>query len=246
MEKNINEILNNKKIMVIISHTDDLEDYIGGTLLKLLSDKIINPCNIFLLVATNGDKGGRDKYLDGIKLSAMRKIEQENSFNSLSIPLKNIVYLDLPDGDLDKNKDILLESVVKYIRLLKPEIIMTHTFHNKVCIAENGEHYIVHPDHIALGNTVLDAIYPKIRDLLYYPQHLELGLSGHIVSELILFESDTPNVFVDITNHIDAKVELLMNFKTQIESKDELLAYYSKLYDNSKIYEKLEYIKILN
>lgn len=246
MNNSLEHIVGGKKLLFVVSHFDDVEDYWGGMILKGLAEGIINPNNINYLVCSNSDKGGRDKYTDPTELSKLRVVEQEKVFKHLGIPLGNLHTLDYDDGFLYDQNEELLERIVFYVRLIRPDLVLTHTFENKTIETKRGTYY-VHRDHRVVGETTLDAVYPYTRDLIFFPEHFENGVEqGHTVKEVITAESDAPNLFIDITNQFDDKIELISQFETQIDSKDSLRTYLEvhNLDENGRYTEKFKYIKL--
>jgi len=117
----------------------------------------------------------------------------------------------LPDGELVPDL-AFREKIVRQIRLHRPDIVITH---------DPFRPYALHPDHRAVGITTVDAVYPTARDPLYFPEHLKEGLEPHKVAELWLFGAEYPDLYIDISETLDAKVHALRAHVSQVgEGKD--------------------------
>ena len=73
-----------------------------------------------------------------------------------------------------------------------------------------------HRDHRNVGTVTADAIYPLVRDRLFYSRDEEDGLEAHAVNEVLLAGSDDPDYIVDITAHWDTKVDAILCHASQI------------------------------
>jgi LmbE family N-acetylglucosaminyl deacetylase len=234
------------KVLAVVAHPDDFEDYWGGTMLKLLEAGQAVPANIFVVVATNGGAGGRNTYRDSETLITLRHQEQLASLAQLGIPAQNLVMLDFQDGSLDSHDNQLLDQVVLQIRQLQPDLVLTHNPDARILHLEGGDYY-THRDHRELGAVVLDGVYPFSRDLLFFPHHGERGSSSHTVTRVLLSESAHSNVAVDITDYLQRKLDLFAVHASQIVSREQQLAYFQKLHaKNGRYIEQFEYVEIFN
>lgn len=241
-------ILNSKtKVLAFVAHPDDFEDYWGGTVISFLNDNNIDPKNITVIVATDGSNGGRDRFSNSKKLKKTRREEQIQSLSALGIPSANLEMWKFRDGSLDSRNKALQEKVVVAIKEYKPDIIFTHSSETQLLNLFSGT-YFVHRDHRELGKTVLDAVYPFSRDLLFYPKHAKIGLTPHIVTKVLLSESSNPNIRVQINSLLSAKVDLFSHHKSQLDSLDSIRNYYLKLHLHSdgNYYEEFRFIEIFN
>ena len=66
------------------------------------------------------------------------------------------------------------------------------------------------------GLVTIDAVFPYARDRLHYPEDIEAGLSGHNVEEVYFWGTETPDIFIDIEDVMDAKIESLRAHKSQL------------------------------
>jgi len=79
-----------------------------------------------------------------------------------------------------------------------------------------------HFDHRNIGIAVRDAVFPAVRDHLYYPEYgAAAGLEPMWrVNEMLLVGSDKPDYFVDVTDFVDQKVDAILAHKSQVSTQD--------------------------
>jgi LmbE family N-acetylglucosaminyl deacetylase len=57
---------------------------------------------------------------------------------------------------------------------------------------------------------------------MYFPELLQEGLEPHTPKEIWLSVTLEPNVFVNVTNTIDLKIEAIRQHKSQVKNPEEL------------------------
>jgi len=194
-----------KKILVISAHPDDLDFCAGGTLLKWLGQG----AKAAIVICTNGDKGTEDKNLDSQQLAKIRQTEQLEA--SKMLDLDKTWFLNYPDAHLEATAE-LKEKIVRLIREYQPDVVMSFDPTERYSLTKKE---INHPDHLAVGEAALSAVYPLARDFLTFPEHQREGLRTHKVKDLFLYNFDKPNFWVDITDLIKLKSELLAKHPSQ-------------------------------
>jgi LmbE family N-acetylglucosaminyl deacetylase len=194
--------MSGKSILVITPHPDDAESGAGATITKWARQG----ASINLVVCTNGDKGTSDRSMTSQEVADIRRKEQLEAANLLGI--KEVIFLGHPDQHLIV-EDNFRRDLVEQIRRFKPEIVITIDPERK---------WIRHADHYITGRTALDAIFPYARDHLAYPSMLEQGMEPHKVAEIYLWGTDEPDVFIDIDDAFDNKIEALYCHKSQMSS----------------------------
>jgi LmbE family N-acetylglucosaminyl deacetylase len=74
-----------------------------------------------------------------------------------------------------------------------------------------------HPDHLAVGEAAVCAVYPDARNPFAYPELLaNEGLADHVVHELWLLGGPRPNHFEDITDTYERKLAALRHHASQM------------------------------
>lgn len=119
---------NPTSVLVVVAHPDDAEFMCGATLAKYAAAG----SKVAILVLTNGDKWHiDDKIVDSERIAAQR--EQEAKRSLAIIRGHSIQFLGFEDGNL--RADICTEALIRSVRSIGPDIIITHSGLEK------------HPDH---------------------------------------------------------------------------------------------------
>ncbi|MDO8672655.1 MAG: PIG-L deacetylase family protein [Dehalococcoidia bacterium] len=193
------------KVMVIVAHPDDPEFSAGGTIARWAGEGR----QITYVICTNGNKGSNDPNMTPDRLAIIREAEQHAAARVLGVA--KIVFLGFNDGELVPSLE-LRKAITRAIRQHRPNVVITSDPTTRYV----RQNYINHPDHRAVGDSALDAIYPSARDRLYFPELLEEGLEPHKVAEVYLSGSTHPDTWVDIEATIDTKVAAILQHKSQI------------------------------
>ena len=191
-----------KRILVFEAHGDDMEFTCGGTIAKFAD----RGHEVTLCVATDNDKGSFE--LTAEQLRAARDREVQSAARVLGIT--RVVCLGYPDGELQERAPlhVLRGQFMRLVREVRPHIVFTW---------DPFAPYEGHPDHRAVAMAASEAAsfahYP-----LYYPEQREEGLEPHYVGEQWYFAKAPRdrNVFVDITDYIDKKLEALFCHTSQM------------------------------
>ncbi|MGB3328098.1 MAG: PIG-L deacetylase family protein [Thermomicrobiales bacterium] len=192
--------------MWVVAHPDDAEFSSGGTISKFAKEGK----RTIIIQVTSGNRGTSDRSFTPETLIATREAEEQEAARRMGV--SELVFLHEPDGALVPDL-ALREKIVRMIRTYKPDVIITH---------DPFRPYALHPDHRAAGLAAHDAVYPTARDFLYYPEHLDDGLEPHKTAEIWYFGAESPDVFVDITDTFDTKIEALKAHKSQVGEAEDL------------------------
>jgi LmbE family N-acetylglucosaminyl deacetylase len=199
------------RAMVVFAHPDDAEFGCGGTVANWVSEGI----EVVYVVATDGSKGSPDPAMSPERLIALRRQEQRKAADVLGV--KDIVFLGYPDGYLEHTL-ALRKDIARTIRQFRPQRLITMTPYRSFSINS----YLNHPDHLAVGDAALAAVYPTARDRLTFPELLAEGLEPYAVREVYVTGTDTPDTWIDITQTLDRKIEALLQHSSQIRSPEML------------------------
>ena len=196
-----------QKILIILAHPDDPEFFCGATLARWArAGHEIHYC-----LLTCGDKGSNYGDMTPIELCRLRHKEQQAAASVIGV--KNIRFLDHPDGYLLPDLDLRRE-VVRIIRQEKPDILVTCDPTNLFPSTTYG---INHPDHRYAGQVVLDAVFPAAGNPHYFPELLENeGLEPFTPREVWVSLTAQPNVTLDVTATWEIKILALKEHKSQI------------------------------
>ena len=125
------------------------------------------------------------------------------------------MFLDYPDAMLEPTLD-LRRDIAREIRRYRPDVLICpYPMRNL-----DGGWGVGHPDHIAAGEATLSAVFPSARDHLTFPELLEEGLEPHKVAEVYVMSHPEPDLWVDVTDHIDTSVEALSKHASQVDGRN--------------------------
>ncbi|KUJ57240.1 bacillithiol biosynthesis deacetylase BshB1 [Chryseobacterium aquaticum] len=178
-------------ILAFGAHPDDVELGCGGTIAKLISEG--KKCAIIDL--TKGELGTRGT-------DETRREEAEESARILGISARE--NLGMKDGFLVNSEEYQLE-IVKMIRKYRPEIVLANAIDDR------------HPDHAKAAKLVSDACF------LAGLRKVETLIDGDIqevwrpkqIFHYIQWKDIKPEFVIDISEHLEKKLEACMAFKTQ-------------------------------
>lgn len=178
-------------ILAFGAHPDDVELGCGGTIAKLISEG--KTCVIVDL--TRGELGTRGT-------DEIRHEEATASAKILGVSARE--NLGLKDGFLVNSEEYQL-SIVKMIRKYRPEIVLANAIDDR------------HPDHAKAAKLVSDACF------LSGLRKIETNVDEESqdvwrpkqIFHYIQWKDIKPEFVIDISEHLDKKLEACMAFKTQ-------------------------------
>ncbi len=138
----------------------------------------------------------------------MREEEQREAARVLGV--KDVIFLGYPDGWLEATPE-LRGQIVRLLRKYRPDVVLTW---------DGFRRAFNHVDHRNIGIATRDAVYPAVRDRLYYEEHEAEGLESVQVNEMLLAGADEPDYFVDISGYIEKKVDAILSHKSQVSTRD--------------------------
>jgi LmbE family N-acetylglucosaminyl deacetylase len=191
--------------LVIAAHPDDIEFGCAGTVARWVRDGT----RVTYALLTNGASGSSDPEMTRERLAELREAEQRASAKVVGVD--RVEFLGYEDGFLEPTLEVR-EQVVRLIRRVRPEVVVT-TDPTTRYIADR---YINHPDHRAAGEATLAAVIPGSDTRLAYPELLEEGLEPVELTAVWLMMSIEANLVVDISEHIQTKVDSLLCHATQL------------------------------
>jgi LmbE family N-acetylglucosaminyl deacetylase len=193
-----------ERVLVVAAHPDDIEFGAAGTVARWVGEG----ASVHYLLMTRGDKGSDDPSTDPAELAATREREQRAAADEIGVT--GVDFLDEPDGQVEPSLR-LRERVTFAIRRFRPEVVMTH---DPTVLFVNNE-WVNHPDHRAVGQVTVDAVFPTARDPLNFREHLDQGLEPWKVAELLLWSTNDANQIADIGDTLERKVAALAHHVSQ-------------------------------
>lgn len=190
-----------KVALAVCAHPDDLEFFCGGSAVAMIRDG----WDVWLTIATDGDRGTHDPAASRELLAAARREESRRAGQTLG--LSGIVFLGKEDGELYADSS-LRRDLARVYRQVRPDRLITF---------DPWRRYELHPDHRAIGFAAIDARLAA-RLPHYYSDLLRDGLEPCTIKEILLFNTDAPDYYVDISGTFDAKLSALAEHRSQWES----------------------------
>lgn len=182
-----------KNVLVVAPHPDDEVLGVGGTMAKLANlGYELNVCIV--------TKGMPPKYSQ----ESVDKIRAETKAAHELLGVKETFYLDFPAAELDMIPEASLGSEISsLVNKLKPSILF---------IPFSGD---VHFDHQKVALACLVASRPHGN---FFPKTVYAyeTLSETNWNAPYLVENFTPNVYIDITDTINIKIEAMSCFESQL------------------------------
>lgn len=198
--------------LVIMAHPDDAEFGCAGTVAAWVREGWA----VSYVVCTDAAAGGPDDATDvspaaRARITATRKAEQRAAGAVLG--LHDVVFLDYPDGRMQPTLE-LRRDIVRLVRRFRPQRVILPSPERTWTPAYSIGRY--HPDHLAVGEATLAAIYPAAQNPWDFPELLEEGLLPHKVRELYITGAPVQNHAVDISATLDLKIAALRAHASQL------------------------------
>ncbi len=173
-------------VLAIGAHPDDVELSCAGTLLRMQAQG----AKIGIVDMTRGERGSRGN-------AEIRAVEAQNALKILGFEFREI--LDVGDLQIQDTHDRRVK-VVECIRRHKPKLMLTHWWRDK------------HPDHEGTSELVKHSMF--VAGAANFPAKYE----PHNPKRLLYWPSTwmmEPNVFVDVTDYWEKKLEAARAHKSQ-------------------------------
>ena len=193
------------RVLIVTAHPDDVDFGVAGTVAAFTKAGL----EVTYCIATNGDAGGSDRSISRADMAAIRQREQRAA--AAEVGVSDVRFLGHPDGRLQPTIE-LRRDISRVIRQVKPERVLTQS-------PERRWDFIFgsHPDHLAVGEAAVCAVYPDARNPFAHPELLEEeGLEPWTVNELWIAGVPVPNMAVETTSTIERKVAALLRHESQI------------------------------
>ncbi|MBV9661900.1 MAG: PIG-L family deacetylase [Acidimicrobiales bacterium] len=196
------------RILVITAHPDDVDFGAAGSVAAWTS---AGACVTYCVV-TDGDAGGFDPAVPRDRIPAIRRAEQ--TVAAAVAGVEDLVFLGYPDGRVQATLD-LRRDLARVIRQVRPGRVLCPSPER---IWERV--FASHPDHLAVGEAALCAVYPDARNPFAFPELLAEGLEAHTVEEVWVMASPRADTYVDVTATIDKKLAALRAHVSQRTDAD--------------------------
>lgn len=201
-----------ERVLGVFAHPDDAEFFAGGTFARWAAAGV----EITFVIATSGDKGSPELEMTSERLAEIREAESLEAAEILGV--EEVVFLRYKDGELAPDL-ALRRDITRMIRLKKPDVVVTLD----PTVFWYGTRSINHPDHRAIGEATLGAVFPAARDRLNFIElERDEGLEPHKALTVFIAGAAEPTVTVDTTDYIDVQTAAIRAHHSQIKDVDDL------------------------
>ena len=187
------------RVLVVAAHPDDVDFGAAGTVASWTQAGI----DVAYCICTSGDAGGFDDTPRD-QMGPLREAEQRAAAKEVGVT--DVRFLGYPDGRLTPSLD-LRRDISREIRLFRPDRVLTAS--PEIWWRRLGAS---HPDHRAVGEATVAAVYPDARNPFAHPELLaDEGLEAWAVRELWLMAAPDERIdhIVDVTDTVERKIAAL-------------------------------------
>lgn len=222
--------------MAIVAHPDDIEFSCSGTLARWAKAG----ARIYYILCTSGDVGIAKPGMTKARAIEIREAEQRKAAEITGA--SEVVFLREPDGMLQPTLE-LRKKLVREIRRLRPEVVITGD--PTVVLASSD--YINHPDHRAAAIAALDAVFPAAGQPNLFEELEEEGIKAHKVRKVYVTSWEKGDLFVNISETIDLKIEALRAHVSQMNGWDpaDMIREWGRDYAKGKEMEYAEAFRVI-
>jgi len=183
------------RIGVISSHPDDTELGCGATIVRHIQNGDI--VNVLILAEGITSRGNKEDNFS----EELEQLQQTAIKANKLLGVSNVEFGNLPDNKMDSvNLLDIVKIVEKFINTYQPEVIYTH---------HSGDLNI---DHQLTYQAVMTATRPVENQVVREIYTFEIPSS----TEWSFDYSFKPNVFIDISNTIDLKLQALNCYESEM------------------------------
>lgn len=187
------------KVLVIAAHPDDEVLGCGGTAARLAQEGH----DVHFAILGEGITSRHPQRTDA-NAAQLDKLHRQSEAAAAKVGVKNVVHDRLPDNRLDTVPLLEIVKIVEgLVDRIKPEVIYTH---------HRGD---LNVDHGIIHRSVLTAVRPvsgqPVRDIYSFevPSSTEWAFQQ-------LEPCFRPNVFVDVTRTLEAKIAAMGCYETEV------------------------------
>jgi len=193
------------RVLVVTAHPDDVDFGAAGTVAAWTKAGV----EVAYCIATSGDAGGYDDTPRD-RIPPLREAEQRAAAKEVGV--SDVRFLGYPDGRLTPSLE-LRRDISREIRRVRPDRVLTAS--PEIWWRRLGAS---HPDHRAVGEATVAAVYPDARNPFAHPELLaEEGLEPWAARELWLMAAPDERIdhIVDVTDTVERKIAALRAHASQ-------------------------------
>ena len=178
-------------ILVFGAHPDDVELGCGGTVIK----EVQKGKKVGIIDLTRGELGTRGT-------AEIRNAETKAATEIMGVAIRE--NMDFKDGFFKDDEQHKL-ALIKKIRQYRPDIVITNTVSDR------------HPDHARGSQITVDACFLSGLEKIETEQEV---WRPRAIYHYIQFNNLSPDIVVDITKQMDAKLLAVKSYSTQFFNAD--------------------------
>lgn len=198
-------------VMAIVAHPDDIEFGSVGTIARWVQAG----AKAAYVLVTSGDVGIAEPGMTKARATEIREVETLAAAKLVGV--EDVTFLREPDGMVVNTLD-LRKRLVRQIRRFRPEVIIA--MDPTVMYTPLGG--INHPDHRAVGEATMDAIFPACSQPNLFQELEEEGIFACRVRKVYVSARGEGDTFVDISSTIDLKIQALQAHVSQVGAMEGL------------------------
>jgi LmbE family N-acetylglucosaminyl deacetylase len=202
-----------ERVLVVVAHPDDCDFGCAGTTAVWTDEGI----DVSYCLVTDGDAGGSDRSISRQEMAHIRREEQTAA--AAEVGVTDLTWLGYPDGRVTASFD-LRRDISRVIRQKRPQRVVTQS-----PVRNFTRIFASHPDHLAVGEAALGAVYPDARNPFAHPELLEKeGLEPYTVDEVWMAGGggSQPDRVIDVTATADRKLAALRCHRSQYDDWEQL------------------------
>jgi LmbE family N-acetylglucosaminyl deacetylase len=194
-----------ERVLVVTAHPDDVDFGFAGSVAQLTDAGV----EVTYCIVTDGDAGGSETGLPREAMAGRRREEQTAA--AAVVGVHELRFLGYPDGRVESTLD-LRRDISRVIREVRPQRVLAQS------PDRNWDRvYASHPDHLAVGEATIAAVYPDARNRWAHPELEREGLEPWAVAQTWIGAGAAGVThYMDITTSIDRKIEALLCHKSQL------------------------------
>ncbi len=201
-----------KVAMVVMAHPDDAEFSCAGSVATWTRDG----WDVYYVIVTDASGGGED-LATTLSLDARRATtetrQNEQRAACQILGAKDVTFLNYRDGTIEPSLE-LRRDITRLLRTYRPSRVVCQCPDRVWTPSYSiGRH---HPDHLAVGEAAMAAIYPASQNAWDFPELLAEGLTPHKVSEVLVSGAPVINYYIDISETVDLKIKALQAHESQL------------------------------
>ena len=197
-----------ERILVVFAHPDDVDFGAAGSVARWTDAG----ATVTYCVVTDGAAGGSDPSVSRDQMRVIRRREQEAA--AAEVGVKDLVWLGYPDGRVEVSLE-LRRDITRVIREARPQRVLAPSpdrMWDRI--------FASHPDHLAVGEAAICAVYPDARNIFAFPELAEAGFEPHTVPEIWLMAAPSSDTYVDVTDTFDRKMAALRSHVSQVGDRE--------------------------